>query len=308
MRDGSSRRVTIEGRELRLTHLDKLLWPREGIRKADLLEYYLAVADYLLPHLRDRPLTFTRFPDGIEGESFYQKDRPQYAPSWLQTFPHQGEEHVIEFVLAPDRATLAWMANQVCLEIHPAPWRTPHPDRPDRLVIDLDPAAPATFAEARQVAVMVRTLLRQLNIAGYPKTSGASGIHVFIPIQPENSHEEVTEVARTLAHLLYAARPDLITLERAVKDRAGKVYVDYLQNARGKTMVAPYSPRPQPGAPVSAPISWDEVDTVDPASFTLRTMPARLARVGDLAAGLLEPGYPLADLRERLPTPAPTLR
>lgn len=296
----TGRRVLVDGRELRFTNLDKLLWPADGIRKGDLIEYYLNVAGVLLPHLEGRPLTFTRYPDGIEGESFYQKDLPQHAPAWIRVFPYQGEEHLIRFVLAADRATLAWAGNLACLEIHPAPWRLPHVDRPDRLVIDLDPAPPATFDHARRVAVMVRTLLEQLGIRGFPKTSGATGIHVFIPLVPEAGPEEVTRVAETLARLLHAARPDLITLERAVKERTGKVYVDYLQNARGKTMVAPYSPRPSPGAPVSAPFAWGELETIDPKEFTLRTMPDLLARRGDLAAGLLGPGHRLSEIAARL--------
>ena len=299
MRDPAGR-VLVDGRELRLTNLEKVLWPDAGIRKADLIDYYLKVAGVLLPHLAGRPLTFTRYPDGIAGESFYQKDLPEHAPGWVKTFVYRGQEHPIRFVLAEDRATLAWLGNQACLEIHPAPWRVDRPDRPDRLVIDLDPAAPATFAEARRVAVMVRALLQQLGITGFPKTSGATGIHVFIPLVPEAGPEEVTATAEMLARVLHAARPDLVTLERAVKKRTGKVYVDYLQNARGRIMVAPYSPRPLPGAPVSAPFSWDELGHISPGDFTLRTMPERLARRGDLAAGLLGPGHRLAEIAERL--------
>ncbi|MEW6545841.1 MAG: non-homologous end-joining DNA ligase [Bacillota bacterium] len=292
--------VEVEGRELRLTNLDKLLWPEDGIRKADLIDYYLKVADVLLPHLRGRPLTLTRYPDGITGGSFYQKDRPEHAPEWIRTYPYRGEGHVIRFVLAEERATLAWLGNQACLEIHPAPWQVSHPDLPDRLVIDLDPAPPATFEDVRRAAVMVRTLLEQLGVRGFPKTSGATGIHVFIPLVPDAGPEEVTRVAETLARVLRAARPDLITLERAVRNRTGKVYVDYLQNARGKTMVAPYSPRALPGAPVSAPFAWDELEHVLPREFTIRTLPDRLARRGDLAAGLLGAGHRLSDLAGRL--------
>lgn len=296
----SSGRVVVDGRELRLTNLDKLLWPGDGIRKVDLIEYYLAVADVLLPHLRGRPLTFTRYPNGIEGKSFYQKDRPEHAPPWIKTHTYRGEEHLIRFVLAEDRATLAWLGNQACVEIHPAPWEVSHPDMHDRLVIDLDPAPPASFEDARRVAVMVRTLMERLQIRGFPKTSGATGIHVFIPLVPEAGPAEVTRVAEMLARVLHTARPDLITLERAVKNRTGKVYVDYLQNARGKTMVAPYSPRPLPGAPVSAPFSWDELESISPAEFTVRSLPALLARRGDLAAGLLAAGHRLAELEKRL--------
>lgn len=297
---GNSRRVEIEGKEVHLTNLDKVWWPEVGFTKAHLVEYYLAIADYLLPHLRGRPLTFTRYPNGIYGASFYQKDCPAYAPPWIRTYAYRTSTHTIDFVLAEDRPTLVWLANQACLEIHPSPWRISQPERPDRLVIDLDPAPPATFAQARQVAFMVRTLLQELGIRGFPKTSGATGIHVFIPLAPAASPEEVTQVAEKISRLLHAARPDLVTLERAVKQRAGKVYVDFLQNARGKIMVAPYSPRPRPEATVSAPFAWDELEELDPRQFTLGALPSRLAKVGDLAAGLLEEGYVLSDLEKKL--------
>lgn len=285
---------------LRLTNLEKPLWPpADGhgtlVTKGDFLAYLRAVAPYALPHLRGRPLVLTRYPHGAEGTSFYQKNLPQTAPPWLPRFRHRGAEgREIAYLVPDDVADLLWLGQQATLEFHPWQSTTRDPDHPDRAVIDLDPMEPATFEDARQVAQVVAQILRAAGVRAWLKTSGATGLHAFIPIRPDRTHPEVAGAIRTLGELLLRLWPERITLERAVRKRAGRVYVDFLQNASGKTLCAAYSPRPLPGAPVSMPIDWTELDTVRPGDWTIRTVPARLARRGDTWHDL--PGAPPQDL------------
>lgn len=294
--------VTIAGRELQVTNLDKVFWPAEGYTKGDLINYYVRVAPYLLAHLEDRPLVFTRYPDGIDGEWFYQKDLPDYAPEWIESFSYysRDSDRALEFCLSRNEATLAWIANQAVIEIHPWMSRYDRPDYPDFAIFDLDPAAPATFDQAREVAFLVKPLLEGLGLAGYPKTSGATGLHIYVPIRREFPYRVVCGFVEKAARLIASLRPEWITLERTVSKRTGKVYIDYLQNLRGKTIVAPYSVRPFPGAPVSTPITWEELERVQAEVFTIRTIIDRLAVVGDLFAPVLGGTYSLKEPLERL--------
>lgn len=278
--------VTIEDKRLTLTNLDKLFWPDDGIRKADLINYFVSISEYLLPHLRDRPLVLTRYPDGIAGSSFYQKRRPNYAPAWMRSVEHEGKSSsdVIRYCLADDAASLAWFANMGCIEIHPWYSRAGSLEYPDYVVFDLDPAPPAGFEEAKRVAQKLKTALEMMGLRSYPKTSGATGIHVYVPIEPVYTYEVTRSFAEGVARALRSAYGDEITVERQVEKRAGKVYIDYLQNVEGKTLVSVYSPRPLPGAPVSAPFEWGELNHVNPLIFNLRTMMDRLRKVGDIFA------------------------
>lgn len=286
--------VQLDNRQLRLTNLEKPLWPRfandgtsqPALTKAELISYYLEVANYLLPHLRDRPLTVTRYPNGIEGKSFYQKQCPEHAPEWVQTFPVPGTEKITEYIVCNDRPTLIWLANQAALELHPALWRIDKPEYPDVVVIDLDPAPPAGFQDAIEVGQLVQRLLEELRIQGFPKTSGATGIHIYIPVDRVYTFEQTRDLAGRIGKLLLEVMPEKVTTERMVKDRTGKVYVDHLQNLAGKTMVAPYSPRLRPGGPVSTPIRWDELSGCQPDEFNLLTVPRRLQIIGDLFAAV----------------------
>ncbi len=280
-------RVRVAGRELELSHLDRLLWPEDGLTKADLIAYLVQVAPHMLPHLRDRPLVCTRYPDGAAGAGFYQKDAPPGTPSWVRTWPYRTREgRVIRFLLADEPATLAWLGQQAAIEIHPWLSTIRHPDRPDWVVFDLDPGPQASFDLAVEVAFWVRRVLEALDLEGFPKTSGATGLHVFVPILPEHPYPVVTEFARRVAVLVERMRPDRVTTVRAVARRPpAAVYLDFLQNGLGKTLVTVYGPRPRPGAPVSVPVTWAELERgVDPAAWNVRTTPARLARVGDLWA------------------------
>ena len=262
--------LDIGGREVTVSHPHRLLWPRERITKAQLVEYYLVVAPLMLPHLAGRPLVLTRYPQGVHGPSFYQKQCPQGAPAWVRTAPIAHEERTVRYVLADSPATLAWLGNLAAIEIHPWLSRAESADRPDWAVIDLDPDPPSGFEEAREVAFVVRELLQRLGLQGVPKLSGATGIHIYVPLAPgAHSYRETSRFVALVGQILARALPDRVTAERAVARRGGKVYVDPYQNLRGKTLVGPYSPRPRPGAPVAVPVTWEELGTVRPEQLTL---------------------------------------
>lgn len=250
-------------------------------RKVDLLRYYLQVAPWLLPHLRDRPLVLTRYPEGIHGEGFYQKDVADVAPAWAATWKDPRRPDAPRYLLCQEEATLAWLAQMAVLEIHPWHARWTSPEEPDWAVLDLDPMAPATFEDVREVALVLRDFFAAKGVAAFIKTSGATGLHIYLPLGPGWTHGESQELARRLGEALGALWPERITLERRVDRRQGKVYWDYLQNGRGKTLAAPYSPRPFPEGTVSTPFRWEELETVDPARWTLETVPLYLEKAGD---------------------------
>lgn len=272
--------VLVDGRTVELTNLDKLIWPDANVTKADLIHYIYAVSELLLVHLRERPLTVTRYPDGIEKEGFYQKDCPDYAPDWIETYPviSDEKEKVTRYILVDSAPTLVWLANQAAIEYHPWMSRTVSPEFPDYVVIDLDPSEGCTLADVKAVARFVRDALGELGFQSFPKLSGATGIHVYVPLEPRHTYQETSAFAGFIGELATHALPDLATNERLVKKRGRKVYVDHLQNLPGKTVVAPYSPRPKPGAPVSVPFTWDELEAIDPREFTLKRLDAVLAR------------------------------
>lgn len=287
--------LEVAGRAVRLTHPGKILWPeshpatRGGITKLELARYLVAVAPALLPHLKARPLSLTRYPDGIEGKAFYQKRLPEQAPEWLERFPVADEEGgTIPYLVARSPADLAWLAQMATLEIHPWLSRTDTPDHPDRVVFDLDPDPPSGLEESRQIALVLHRGLEELGLRGFPKYSGASGIHVYLALEPGRYTYRVTSgFVEALGRLLVRLAPDRVTQERLVRRRTGRVYIDHLQNLKGKTIVAPYIPRPLPGAPVSTPVTWEELAGGLPGPVSLREMPARLDQAGDLFAPLL---------------------
>ncbi|MBX6349925.1 MAG: non-homologous end-joining DNA ligase [Clostridia bacterium] len=287
---------------VRLTNLDKVLWPSDGTTKGQLVAYYASVARALLPHLRGRPLVVTRYPEGIGRPGFYQKRPPPGTPPWVRTFASEREGRPpVRYVVCDDEATLVWLANLAAIELHP--WAAPcaRPACPDFALVDLDPMPPATFDDAREVALVLGDHFRRLGVAAFLKTSGARGLHIYLPIEPGPDHREVTLAVRRLATLVRRAWPEKVTLERARARRAGRVYVDYLQNQRGHTLCAPYSLRARPGAPASCPVAWGELTRLRPADFTIRTVPRRLAVAGDPWADILRCRQPLPALdRARL--------
>lgn len=293
----------VGGRKIRLRNLTKVFYPREGYTKADVLNYYDAVADLLVPHLRDRPLALRRYPDGIEAPYFFQKDAPQGLPEWIRTERIQEDEggRPKRYVIGADRATLLYLANLGCIDQNPWMSRVGSLDHPDWMLIDLD-AQECGFDRIVEAALLVRRKLEQVGLTGYPKTTGGDGMHIYVPLEPVYRYEQTRALAEILARLLAAERPDLFTVPRAVAAREkGKVYFDYLQNGRGKTISAPYVLRPYAGAPVATPLEWPEVVAgLSPAQFHLRNALERFERRGDLFEGVLRKPQRLEAAMEKL--------
>jgi bifunctional non-homologous end joining protein LigD len=280
----------------------KVFWPDEGYTKADLVAYYEAVSPWLLPYLKDRPLVLTRYPDGITGKSFYQKDAPDFVPSWIRTervWAREVEREIGYFVV-DDLEALRYIVNLGAIPLHLWGSRAGSLERPDWLILDLDPKG-APFIDVVKVARALRKLLDALELPSYVKTSGATGLHVLLPLGARYTYEETRTFARLLATLGVEAEPEIATIVRPIRERAGKVYIDCLQNGHGQTIVAPFSARPLPGAPVSCPLRWSEVTArLDPARFTIATMAARLESVGDPVAPVLREAIDIAATLPRL--------
>jgi len=272
-------------RKVRISNISKLYFPDEGLTKGDLIAYYYNVAPMMIRFLKDRPVHMQRVPNGIYGEAFYEKQAPKGAPEWLRTTQvvSRSDAHKIDFVVVDDVATLVWLAQLASIECHAWTSRLPDLDEPDFAVLDLDPHEPIEFREVREVAQLVRVLLEKLGLSSFPKTSGGAGLQIFIPLTPGHTYKQVRSFCSALGGLLRAAYPEKVTMEFAKKSRAGKVYIDVDQNARGQTLVAPYSVRPYPGAPVSTPLSWNELESeFYPEQFTITTLFDRLSTTGDL--------------------------
>ncbi|MCZ7567773.1 MAG: non-homologous end-joining DNA ligase [Ardenticatenaceae bacterium] len=288
------------GRDVRVTNLQKVFWPEQGYTKGDLLRYYHEVAPTLLPYMQDRPFTMRVWPDGITGKNFYRWRVPDYAPDWLERYVYhlQTADKTAEMAVVDDLPELIWVVNQGVIEMHPWFATRQDPDRPTWMVFDLDPVAEVSFEEVLNVAGWIHALLDELGLMAAPKTSGGDGVHVFVPIERRYRFEEVRAWLGAFIHRLEEAHPAAVTSDKSLAERGGKVLIDYSQNARGKSIAAPYGVRAKPGAPVSAPLTWDEVAAgrVRPTDFTLTTMPARLAERGDLFAEVLHPQQRLPDL------------
>jgi len=281
--------LEIDGHAIRIKNCNKVFWPQEGYTKRDLINYYDAVADLLIPYWKDRPLSLRRYPDGIEGEAFFQKNVGSSFPSWMRTEVIEAEgEEPRRRIVGNGRAELIYLANLGCIDQNPWMSRIGSIDNPDFVLIDLDPHE-CSYDRIAEAAQIVRTRLEQIGLQGYPKTTGGDGMHVYIPVEPVYSYQQVKAFAEILARLLASERPDVFTLPRTVGKRVpGKVYFDYLQNGKGKTISGPYVLRAHPGAPVAAPLDWSEVKAgLRPSQFTIKTALARFADVGDLFAPVL---------------------
>lgn len=278
--------VAIAGRRLDLTNLKKVYWPESGLTKGDLIDYYVRISPWLLPHLRGRPLVLTRYPDGRAGKWFYQKDAPPGKPVWIPTWRNEHQGEPVHYMIAEEPAALAYVANLGAIELHPWLSSCAAAGNPDWAVIDLDPSEGVEFSDVLTVARLVRQLLAAVRITGFPKLSGATGIHIYCPCGPGHTYEETAAFCEAIGRVLLKIYPQRITLERMVARRIGKIYVDYLQNRIGQTITAPYGLRPLPGAPVSTPVSWEELES-DPPRLTLSTIWDRLEQIGDLFAPVL---------------------
>jgi bifunctional non-homologous end joining protein LigD len=291
----------IEGRGVAVTNLDKVLWPESGMTKGGLLEYYVGVASTLLPHLRGRPLTLRRFPDGVDGASWHQNEC-RGEPEWLNVFETTGRAGGrLRFCVVDDLASLVWVANQAAIELHPFLWRIDAPRRPTQVVFDLDPGPPAGIVECARVALVLRELLDDLGLEACVKTSGSLGLHVQVPLGSPEDPERTKGFARLVAQALSTARRGDVVAEMKKERRPGRVYVDWLQNDATRQTVAPYSLRGLAWPTVAAPVTWAEVEEAvaggDPArlTFLAEDVTRRIDRYGDLFAPLLELEQKLPD-------------
>ncbi len=274
--------TAVEGLELTLTNLDKTLWPAEGYTKGELIQYYAETAPYILPYLKDRPLVTTRYPDGIDGKFFYQKNAPPNLPGWINTYRWiSRDDSGNNLILAEKTADLVWLANLACIEIHPWLSRVNSIMKPDFVVFDLDPSPGSSFENVKEIALFLKKLFDCLELRVYLKTTGSEGLHVFLPVVNQYTYEQVREFARHIAEAVCRQLPHIATIERVVAKRKNKVYVDYLQNVIGKTICAPYSVRPRPGAPVSAPIGWSELAEISSRSFNIKNILGRLDQINE---------------------------
>ncbi|MGH9065330.1 MAG: non-homologous end-joining DNA ligase [Acidimicrobiales bacterium] len=299
-----ARRVTVqvEGRQLSLSNLDKVLYPDAGFTKGEVIDYYTRVAPAMLPHVKDRPLTFKRYPEGVEGGSFFQKNVPSHAPGWVRTVAQPSEGGTVEHAVICDLPTLVWAANLATLEVHVPMWRVDGGGaalHPDLLVFDLDPGPPATIVECCRVAALIGEELGSDGLHAYPKTSGSKGLQLYVPLRPERPWEDVHAYARGLAERLGRSHPELVVSDMRKARRANRVLIDWSQNHRAKTTVAAYSLRARPFPTVSAPVTWDEVGACagsgdpDDLRFLAGEVVERVRRDGDLFAPALDRPQPL---------------
>jgi bifunctional non-homologous end joining protein LigD len=297
-KNGETELVVVSGREVSVSNPDKVLFPQAGHTKRDLVRYYLAVADGALRAAGNRPNVLVRYPNGVGGEFFYQKRAPRARPAWIDVVSlHFPSGRTAEEVVPRDAATLAWMANLACLELHPHPVRAEDLDHPDELRVDLDPVPGVQWSQLREVARIVHATLDDFGLVGWPKTSGSRGIHVYVRIERQWTFDKVRRAALALAREVERRAPNLATSKWWKEERLG-VFLDYNQNAKDRTVAAAYSVRPTPQACVSAPVTWDELDGCEPRDFTLATMPQRFAEVGDRHAGIDSSSCSLAGLLE----------
>jgi bifunctional non-homologous end joining protein LigD len=280
-----------------VTSLGRVYWPEDALTKGDLLAYYRDLAPVLLPYCAGRPVTARVYPRGIQGPGYYRREIPDTAPDWLRSVEYQAatDGHAVHVLLVDDAAGLLWLANTGAIEIHL--WGAHLPDlaEPDLAIFDLDPGDSASFSDVLQAARLLHAELDRLGLKSYPKTSGGHGLHVFLPLAPGHTFEAVRDWVRSVAERLAEAHPGLFAVAHGSTHRGGQVTVDHAQNSVGRNTAAPYTVRALPGAPVSTPLTWDEIEAgdVQPADFTLRTVPGRLDTRGDLFGPVLKGGQQL---------------
>ena len=281
-----SETLLVAGREIAISHPDKVLFPQLGYTKLDLVRYYLSVSAGALRGAGGRPNMLVRYPDGIEGQHFYQKRAPASRPSWIEVADiHFPSGRAAQEIVPRDAAALAWLANLACLELHPHPVRAENLEHPDELRIDLDPVPGVTWKQIQEVTAIAGAVLREFKLVGWPKTSGSRGMHILVRLEPRWSFDQVRRAALALAREVETRAPQLATSKWWKEERQG-VFVDYNQNAKDRTVASAYSVRPNAQARVSTPLTWDEIGYCDPAEFTITTVPSRFAKLGDVHAGI----------------------
>lgn len=275
-----------DGKLITISNPEKLLWEDPPIRKMDYIHHLVQLAPYILPYTRDRLLTTIRYPEGIDGKSFYQKNKPVYAPEWIKTALWENTNYIV----LNDPETLVWLGNQACLELHTSFHRL-EDELPTEMVIDLDPMG-SDFGLVAEVALLLNEVLVGMGLACYPKTSGATGLQLYIPIQRRYTFQQTRSFNEFLAKYFTAKYPQKVTIERMVKERGTKLYFDYLQHWRGKTLAAPYTTRARPGAPVSTPVLWKELEKgIHPTDFNLTNILSRLQKMGDIFSPLVSENH-----------------
>ena len=282
--------------EVQFSNLDKVFWPEEGYTKGDLIEYYRSIAPWLLPYLRDRPVVLTRYPDGIHGKSFFQKDAPGFAPEWIRTEPMWSEDtqREIDYFVCDDEASLLYLINLGTIPLHVWGSRVGTLERPDWCILDLDPKE-AEFRHVVTVARAIHELCDGIGLPCFVKTSGSTGLHVLLPLARQCTYEQSLTLGGLLARVVAAELPKIATITRQVSRRGTRVYIDYVQNGRGRLLVVPFSVRPLVGAPVSTPLQWREVTPkLDIRRFTIKTVPARMKKLKE------DPLRPILDLKPDL--------
>jgi bifunctional non-homologous end joining protein LigD len=294
--------IEMNKHKIPVKNLDKIFWPDDGFTKADIIKYYAQVWPYLAPHLVNRPVSLVRYPEGITGDFFYQKDVPE-PPPWAETILVGSGEREVNYALINNLETLIWSVNLGCIEVHPWLSRTEALDYPSYIIFDLDPMPPATFDDVVKIAAFIKVMMDQYKLKVFPKVSGATGIHIYLPIMPRYGYQETSAFVKQIGAFIVKTFPQLATNERKISNRSGKVYIDHLQNLKGKTIASVYSIRPFPLAPVSMPVQWEELPDCHPAMFTIKTALTRLAKKGDLFKPLLYTAQELPDL-----TPTSTTR
>lgn len=299
----TSESLEIAGIQVPISNLEKIYWPESGYTKYDLINYYLQVSDYILPYLKDRPQNLHRHPNGIKEDGFYQKDTAGIFPHWLETVKvhSKSNEKEIEYLMCQNEASLIYLANLGCIELNPWNSRKDSLLFPDFTVIDIDPSEKSSFSQVIEVALVAKEVLDRAKITGYVKTSGSSGLHIYLPFGAKYTYDEARDFTKILCYFIKEELPEITSMERNVKKRKGKIYLDFLQNRKGQTLAAPYCARPKPGATVSAPLDWKEVNKqLDMHDFNIKTMPARLDEKGDLFTGILGGGIDIETALEQL--------
>lgn len=296
---GKEKLVEIEGKQVKLTNLDKVWFPKDRYTKSHIMKHYQSLAEVVLPYVKDRPESLNRFPDGIEGESFYQKDL-EHHPDWAEIYEDKSDTKTVNYLVCNDKATLAYMVNLGCIDLNPWNSRVASPDRPDYMIIDLDPED-IGFEKVVESALLVADVLSSIGVEGYPKTSGKTGIHIYIPLGAKYTYEQCRHFGQLVATLAHQQEPGFTSIERKPINRQKKVYLDYLQNSEGQTLASPYSVRPVEGAWVSTPLKWSEVNKkLHPSQHTIENIEKRVDKVGDLFKPVLGKGIDLEACLQKL--------